>query len=104
MEKTKAFKKATGVIAMAITPQEVQKRTITSKRNLQELERRIDKALVEDFQDFGDREIWIDPSFFSEDHGTQDYLVKRYEAAGWNVRYESDQREGDAYVFNSRKT
>lgn len=63
-------------------------------------ERLIDEAL---HREYGNRpEIWV---------GIRagwsvricDELIRRYEGAGWCVRRESDQRDGDALVFSVRK-
>lgn len=63
-------------------------------------ERDIDAALRRDFDNTA--EVWVDiqrswtPRICRE-------LVRRYTVAGWQVRWESDQRDGDALVFTAKE-
>jgi hypothetical protein len=59
---------------------------------------RIDEALK---KEFGNKaEIWVNllPGMTRRLRQT---IIARYEQAGWTVRYESDQRDGEALVFSA---
>ena len=80
-----------------ISPSEIQKALTTTDQDLlRQAEKHIDEALQ---REFGNRpEVWINiqpawtPRIVEE-------LIRRYRAAGWKVRKECDQRDGNALVF-----
>jgi hypothetical protein len=86
---------------MAYTPQELAKRiTDTDRAKIRELERKIDSALVQDFgRQAGGRVIvstdYLDLRIRSEIEGM-------YSRAGWNIKYSSDQRDGDWFELTPK--
>jgi hypothetical protein len=81
---------------MVVTPKEAIKfRSAEDRRVAAQLEREIDKHLKENYD--GEPEyLHID---YPNDRVFKE-LKSRYNAAGWNIRLESDQREGDYLVFS----
>lgn len=85
---------------MVITPQQATEELMRRNRKvLRELEKKIDAALIE--RNLG-RDICIDV----RDGGRNvngivlDSLLSAYRKAGWQVKYESDQRDGDFLRFS----
>ncbi len=89
------------MIKMAITPKQAQEKARTSVKSAKQLEARIDKIIVDHLKN-GDTDICIDTSFFSNT-ATQNYIIETYRNAGWHVKYESDQRDGDFLRFTPKK-
>jgi len=88
---------------MVITPKQVEEKALkVSQVKLKALEKRIDEALLEDFSR-GDR----DGVCISLDVGknTPLYMVleNKYNQAGWTLKYEYDQRDGDFVRFTVKR-
>ena len=88
---------------MVIKPQELaEKYRQKNATELARLEHFIDKELVDNFVP-GDR----DGVCVSFERGLAQMTVKeirdRYQTAGWNVKYEHDQRDGDYLRFTARR-
>ncbi|MDP1695881.1 MAG: hypothetical protein Q8L29_03140 [archaeon] len=89
---------------MVVTPQQAKETLMRRNRTvLRELEKKIDAALTGG--DTG-RDICIDVRDVGRNiNGTVlDSLLSAYRKAGWQVKYESDQRDGDflRFSYNSR--
>jgi len=90
---------------MAITPKQLTALTGQDEAVVKRLEQIIDMALAKQFRpgiegytacinlpegvEYGDK-------FYTE-------LIRRYAEAGWQVKYESDQRDGDFLRFKARR-
>ncbi|MDD5192559.1 MAG: hypothetical protein PHH54_00695 [Candidatus Nanoarchaeia archaeon] len=81
---------------MVITPQEAKALTKADKALLKGLEKRIDQALLEGENTF-------DINEYPGEKVVQE-ITHIYEKAGWEVSYESDQREGNYLSFKEMKT
>jgi len=91
---------------MVLTPQQVRE---TILRNglpkLKSLEKQIDEELLKRFESGQTDDVCIDmPGGISYNSPLCQALVQKYEQAGWNVKYESDQREGDFLRFTTRRS
>ena len=84
---------------MAITPQEAARKAKPSKEMLKNLEEKIDKILVE-AQERG-TSATVDASIFGNT-ATRTAVMDSYRKAGWNVKYSSDQRDGDYLSFSPK--
>jgi len=88
---------------MTITPQEAREQYMEANADLlKNLEAKIDRALAEN----PDKEYGVCISVPDElIHGYPIYekLEERYREAGWNMKYESDQRDGDFLRFTPRR-
>lgn len=79
---------------MTIKPQETRELNEDEKEEVRRLEKSIDKRLMESDSEYG---ITVDiqstrPKVYKE-------LIRMYDLAGWKVRYQSDQRDGDYLLF-----
>jgi nicotinamidase/pyrazinamidase len=88
---------------MVIKPQELaEKYRQKNATQLARLEHFIDKKLVENFVPEN-----IDGVCIAFERGLAQMTIReiqeRYQAAGWTVKYESDQREGDYLRFTARR-
>jgi hypothetical protein len=80
---------------MTITPKQAREMNEKDKGNLAELERKIDAYLKENYNS---KPTYIGAHYPGEKVFGE--LQRIYKAAGWTVRYENDQREGDYLVFS----
>ncbi len=89
---------------MTITPEQAKE---TNKRNnkgkIETLEKKIDKILVDNINSCNRREGIIVGVSTLELGDLFEFIKERYEDAGWALRYESDQRDGDYYVFTPKR-
>ena len=76
---------------MVITPQQAKALTDADKKITRDLERRIDDALL-------NGKTTVDIVEYPGKKVIQE-LTQRYSKAGWHVKYESDQREGNYFRF-----
>lgn len=84
---------------MAISLQEALKQAQPSPEELQALEAKIDKSLVQGLKD-GEDSITFAANLLGSTAVVREALIQRYKNAGWNVQYHSDQRDGDYYSFS----
>ena len=80
-----------------ITPIEAQQRAAPRTADLERLERIIDDAIVLGFT-LGNKEITIDASIFPS-YAARKAITSKYNIFGWDVKYVSDQRDGDYLIF-----
>lgn len=84
---------------MAITPREaIGSKLEIEQQAIESFEKRIDDALRKSYDGRGG--VSIDPSGVSG--FVREEVVKRFEKAGWDVKYTSDQRDGDFLTFKSK--
>jgi hypothetical protein len=86
-------KNSGGLANMVITPQQARQLTQQDKAKLRSLEERIDASLI-------DGNFCISIGYVKEKVLTE--LKKRYTQAGLQVKYESDQRDGDYLRFEKQ--
>ena len=80
-----------------ITPEQAKKKASPDTVELQKLEKIIDDALVNGMVS-GNKEIHIDASLFPN-YATRQSIMNKYTFSGWDVKYKSDQRDGDYLTF-----
>jgi len=85
---------------MAITPDEAYKIDDADKQEITRLTTSIDKYIKDCVR--SGRPIWVSGDSFGDDKIIRDAIVSAYQAAGWDVTYQSDQRDGSAYQFTRR--
>ena len=88
---------------MVVKPQQLtEKYRQKNATELARLERYIDRALVDNFVPGNTEGVCVD-----FEHGLAQMTVReiqeKYRAAGWTVKYESDQRDGDFLRFTARR-
>jgi hypothetical protein len=88
---------------MVVTPKQLEKMTKSEETQLKTLEKKIDAKLRKHFVSSTNNTIYLDISKEAT-YGTRVYskLIEMYEIAGWTVKYESNQRDGDYLVFKPR--
>ena len=81
---------------MVITPEQASELTGEEETEIKALEERVDQAIRQEYNPDNQRELYLDDELFGG-YGTRVYtqMKKMYEQAGWNLKYESDQRDGD---------
>lgn len=88
---------------MAITPKQLMALTEQDQGRIKNMEAFLDAAIARAFNPTtrGDACVSIPRGV---QYGDKMYLelVRRYEAAGWKVKYEADQRDGDYLVFTPK--
>lgn len=84
---------------MAITPQEAFQPRPEEERRAADLEARIDEKLRTIDRHTRNMTYGV-PS--DVNRRVLGMVIRQYEAAGWTVKYESDQREGDYLVFSAK--
>lgn len=93
---------------MVIQSNELKTRVLENNiKVIQDLEKRIDSELEKNFVDESSKILVSLPSANSQpyDSGTSittpviNEIMKMYKQAGWNVKYNSDQREGNSLTF-----
>ncbi|MBU0761352.1 MAG: hypothetical protein KJ600_03875 [Nanoarchaeota archaeon] len=84
---------------MTITPEQARKLNEEDQARIGELEKRIDWALGRDFGKTGGR-VCITVGYV--DNRTLQEVSRMYGGAGWDVEYESDQRDGDFLAFTPK--
>ena len=84
---------------MAITPKEAMKLNPEDMAKISALEKKIDATLKKEFADEKTRVIVCTDYL---DRRTQVQLYQIYENAGWNVKYNTEQREGAWLEFTAR--
>ncbi len=68
------------------------------KPKMERLEERIDACLKEKFS--GQGGVYVGSELFTDVRPLLiDVVLNKYRAAGWTVKYDSDQREGSVYIF-----
>lgn len=88
---------------MVITPQQADERALKgAEANFKKLEKVIDAALTDDFRRDDSCGVCIDLDISSNDP-VYGLIRKKYGEAGWNVTYQSDQRDGDFVRFTARR-
>jgi len=90
---------------MAITPKEALKITEAERDQVKDLESRIDLALKKEFPGYSNKATY---SLDRDSRGgvskrVRTEIIGRYQSAGWNVSYHSDQREGNWLSFTPRE-
>lgn len=85
---------------MTITPQQAMKLNDGNRKEIRELEETIDKVLSEEFGK--DRSsVFVNTKYL--DGRVRTEIKRMYGEAGWNVRFHSDQRDGDYAEFSPKK-
>ena len=81
---------------MVITPNEASKLTVEEENEIKNLENKVDEAIKSRYKPYNSGGLCLDRGLFGE-YGTRIFnqMKKMYEQAGWEVKYESDQRDGD---------
>jgi hypothetical protein len=88
---------------MVITPQQAQERALADAQNkFKALEKVIDRALKNEFFAGDPCGICINLDVSSSDPVYM-LIQKKYAEAGWTVKYECDQRDGDFVRITSRR-
>ncbi len=90
---------------MVITPQKANERNLTQNAGLlKQLEESIDAALVSKFVPGDINGVCITPpKGLGYNSPVFLQLKEMYQTAGWNVKYESDQRDGDLIRLTARR-
>lgn len=90
---------------MVITPQQANEKALrVNQRTLRAAEKTIDAALAEDFKKGELDGVCIDAALLGANDGNVLAVIKeRYGQAGWTVKYENDQREGDYLKFKAKR-
>jgi hypothetical protein len=86
---------------MVLTPKQANAQAKPGGQTIKNLEKRIDKALVEGIQR-GSDSITLDASIFPNRIAMK-AIRELYENVGWTVKYQSDQRDGDYLQFSRKK-
>jgi hypothetical protein len=87
---------------MTITPEQARKLAEEIYApEVKKLEEKIDEQLVKELTDYSER-IIIRPSSHSNPL-VRKLVERKYSEAGWNVKYQSDQRDGDWWEFRPKK-
>lgn len=81
---------------MTITPEQARKLNEEDQARIGELEKKIDGALARSFDNTRER-VCINVGYV--DNRALQEIKRMYGEAGWNVEYESDQRDGDFLAF-----
>ncbi len=81
---------------MVISPQEANYKA-KSKENIKSLEQRIDKALIDSLKNKESMNFSAD---LFPDEITRKTIIDKYRDAGWNVKYITDQRDGNYLEFS----
>jgi hypothetical protein len=88
---------------MVLTPTQANERALKSATSdFKKLEKIIDAALTEDFRRDDSCGVCIDLGISSSDP-VYTLIREKYKEAGWNVTYQSDQRDGDFVRFTARR-
>jgi len=90
---------------MTITPEEARKMTEAEKAAIGQLERAIDKALREQFQDCPYSAVTYSLPSRRDNEVTgrvRKEIIRMYEEAGWNVKYDSSQFDGEWLQFTPK--
>ena len=91
---------------MVVTPKQLEQR-VTQKvsQEADMLEKKIDEMLEKEIMSRGSTEIpiWIDANFSSVTPYTVKLVIEKYKASGWDVKFHSDQRDGDSYEFKVKQ-
>ena len=81
---------------MAISPQDAKKHLNAKEQaDLTRLEKRLDEALVA----FDGSPVTIDATILACTKKVIDKLLEKYRSAGWTIRLQGDQRDGNYYEF-----
>ena len=87
---------------MVIGPNELENKIKTIQSTLiKAAEESIDKYLELRYDGLSSVAIGVD-SFKGMNRLTRESLIGKYRSAGWNVKYTSDQRDGDFYQFSKK--
>ncbi len=86
---------------MVKTPEDLRKINDNDEKKATRLESVIDECL--EHHDAMSGAITISTDFFSNySSKVREYVLGKYRAAGWNIKYIDDWRDGDYYEFQSR--
>jgi hypothetical protein len=85
-----------------ISPKEAYEKAKSSPQEMKKLEEMVDNALIESMRS-GSNQTTIDAKKFPSDISRKE-IMNKYMQAGWNVKYESDQRDGDYISFKNKET
>lgn len=86
---------------MTITPQQAEKLNEANIAEVKSLEAKIDDAILMGFEGRGDRVIFGIPRGVGSKVLKE--ITKIYSVAGWSVKYQSDQRDGDYLEFRPKR-
>lgn len=92
---------------MAITPKQARGLSKKEKATISKLEKEIDKTISNEFQSQSSRVIYPLPDNSGPyDTGESEIsgrviqaITKTYQEAGWNVKYENSQLDGERFEF-----
>ena len=91
---------------MVVSPKQLEER-VTQKvsQEAESLERKIDCMLEKEIMARGSIQapIRIAASFSGVTPYTVQIVIEKYKVSGWDVKYHSDQRDGDSYEFKARQ-
>lgn len=82
-----------------ISPKEAYEKAKSDPQEMKKLEEMIDKELIESMKS-GSYQTTIAANKFPNDISRKE-IMNKYMQAGWNVKYESDQRDGDYISFQN---
>ena len=88
---------------MVVSPKKLDERVRQKvSQEADNLEKKIDEMLEKKIMSRGstNASIFINSSFGQATPYTVKLVMERYKAAGWDVKWHSDQRDGDYYEFN----
>ena len=84
---------------MVVNPKDLMKKLTTQDtQEVELLESKIDSFLQKEFN--GVAAYFPLPDW---NHRVKNEIVKKYDAAGWNIRTHCDQRDGDYLIFEPQK-
>jgi len=86
---------------MVLTPKQALEKIKPRQEELKDLEKKIDEAILKNLRT-GSRTVTIDASIFP-DNAAYEAIKEKYTGAGWNVKYECDQRDGNYVQLTERK-
>ena len=87
---------------MVLKPTDCLDPTEEETRMFDAAEASIDAHLKSNFGRNGMNQATVNASTFTSNQLVRQKLVRAYEAAGWEVKFQSDQRDGDFYFFSKR--
>ncbi len=86
---------------MVLRPDQALSPDDEDQREIALCEERIDKALKRSAKDRSS--IWISAELFGSNALVRDTLLRRYRDVGWDITFQADQRDGNAYEFKVRR-
>ena len=82
-----------------ITPTEAYEKAKSNPQDMKKLEKIIDDTIISGIRS-GQNAIYLDTKVFPNVVVRKE-IMNKYRTAGWDVKYESDQREGDYLIFKN---